>query len=195
VISAQSHFLAAPIVNSQRRHLSSSSSEENEATITNNHTNKQRNIKTDSDSSTKDLQKRKISRSKNKTTTSLALYTHRDSRIKSKCQKVNNEDIYGHNKSFTKEAIVFHNGVDNKITPMTPPKDSKHSTSDSGITSGVSTTEKNNASTTRGRTESSDRERTIKNLEWFKKKVDVARRGYRKRIMLPTPSSSESSDN
>lgn len=56
-------------------------------------------------------------------------------------------------------------------------------TPDSGITSDLSTVEKfeENASRQRNGAESSDCESKLKNLECFKKKVDVARRGYRKR--------------
>lgn len=78
-------------------------------------------------------------------------------------------------------------------------KSRKIHVSDSGITSGNSTNEKCSSAgrnpNDRVRACSSDREQTLKNLERFRKKVDCARRGYRKRVMVPSSkSSSESSD-
>lgn len=147
---------------------------------------------TDSDSSAKETepQKQKALRNKSKTTP----YSRR---IKSKRQKVNNE-IATNCNHVKKEISVSQNGSTKEMTPV---KNLKRLTnSDSGITSGISTVEKGGTSTTEklnprmNRGESSDREKVTKNYEWFKKRVDQARRGYRKRATLPPPSSSDSSD-
>lgn len=80
----------------------------------------------------------------------------------------------------------------NKVTPPTP---------DSGITSGLSTLEKcerNGSAGARNAAETSDHETRVKNLESFKKKIDVARRGYRKRLTphakIAASTASDSSD-
>ena len=165
--------------------------------MNNRNASKRRVTKSDSDSSaTEQQQSRKSTRNKNKaSTSSVASNTRRDGRGKSKRQKVGNDvECNSHSK---KE--LANGGT--KETSMTPEKNARNAaTSDSGITSGISTTEKSNTTvekTTGGRTtraESSDRERIIKNLEWFRKKVETARRGYRKRAMLPSPGNSDSSD-
>ncbi|XP_043271607.1 DDB1- and CUL4-associated factor 5 isoform X2 [Venturia canescens] len=80
----------------------------------------------------------------------------------------------------------------NKISPPTP---------DSGITSCSSTLEKcesNGSSGARNAAENSDHEMRVKHLETFKKKIDVARRGYRKRLTpqakIAASTASDSSD-
>lgn len=154
---------------------------------------KRKSAVTDSDSSAKETepQKQKVLRSKCKS----APYTRR---IKSKRQKTNN-DIANCNNQVKKETAVILNSSTSK--EVTPAKNTRHITnSDSGITSGVSTVEKNRNSTTEklnsrmNKGDSSDCERVTKNYEWFKKRVNQARRGYRKRTTLPPAGSSDSSD-
>ncbi|XP_034941352.1 DDB1- and CUL4-associated factor 5 [Chelonus insularis] len=76
------------------------------------------------------------------------------------------------------------NNVSNKAV-LTPIKKNAKAppTPDSGVTSNVSTIEKCDtaAEAACNGAESSDHERTLKTIECFKKKVDAARKGYRKR--------------
>lgn len=204
ITSRRSRYPPTPLVAEvrQRRSRSSSnssnSSEDNNAKTTiNGDVDKRRTVRTDSDSSSKEVQKRKVTR-KSKAS-SMALMTRRELRVKSKRQKVNTEDSNNHNNNRSTTKETAHNGISKEPT-VTPLKNNKYpGNSDSGIASGISA-DKNNASTaeksnTRGRTNNSDHERSTKNYEWFKKKVDVARRGYKKRTMVPSPpSSSDSSD-
>ena len=78
------------------------------------------------------------------------------------------------------------NGVEqqNGVTPTKNSSKQLTISSDSGITSGVSTAEKNKGSESPYH----------KKLEDYKKRVDNIRRNYRKRVMTPRTSSSESDD-
>ncbi|XP_058809986.1 DDB1- and CUL4-associated factor 5 [Phymastichus coffea] len=202
ISSRRSRYASTPLVvevRQRRSRSSSNSSNSSEDTHTkttiNGDVNKRRSVKTDSDSSSKEVQKRKITR-KTKTS-SMVVHSRRELRVKSKRQKVNAEESSNHNNNRNSSKESIHNGT-SEDSLVTPSKNTRcPMNSDSGIASGmsadksnVSTAEKSNS---RGRTASPDRERTTKNCEWFKKKVDVARRGYRKRTMLPSPSSSSDS--
>ncbi|XP_031786381.1 DDB1- and CUL4-associated factor 5 isoform X1 [Nasonia vitripennis] len=202
VVSSRRSRYTSTVETRQRQSRSSSSSScEDKAVKVQSRTagKRGRYAKTDSDSSTtKETPKRKITRNKSKATaTSSAKQTRRDTRVKSKRQKVSNESetstILG-----KRELTHAQNGAAEKELE-TPTKNSKHMasiTSDSGITSGVSTSEKNNVSTTEklSQRESSERELERKCRETIEKKIDRVRRSYRKRIVAHTPSSSDSSD-
>lgn len=193
-ISAKSRLRKSPTSSCYTSSSSISDSEDNVSRKINfrrSNGEKRKSAITDSDSSAKETepQKHKALRNKNKSTPFNRL-------IKSKRQKINNDVA---NNQVKKEMTVIQHGSKSSYT--TPIKNSKPiSNSDSGITSGVSTVEKNGTSTPEklnlrmNKGESSDRERVTKNYEWFKKRVDQARRGYRKRTTLPPPSSSDSSD-
>lgn len=205
VVSSRRSRYTATVETRQRQSRSSSSSSFEDSVVKGqSHTTEKRAryAKTDSDSSaTKETPKRKVTRNKSKVVPSAMTSNkqRRDSRVKSKRQKVSNEPEIVKSRG-KREPNHVQNGVVEKEM-ATPTKNSKHvaPTSDSGITSGVSTSEKSRLSTIekvpfRSRAESSDRERSIKTHEWFKKKVDGVRRSYRKRTMVQTPSSSDSSD-
>ncbi|KAF7397304.1 hypothetical protein HZH68_008526 [Vespula germanica] len=172
VISRRSRYTTNAIENdSKLSSYSSSSSEEND------NSGKQKHLKTDSDSSIK-TRRKKHRKCKNN--------LKRDSsKSKSKRLKLDND---GEGESIKKEYV---NGTSTTKTQedeiSTPIKKlcKVPSTPDSGITSGVSTVEKNSNEIQKGHNgaESSDHEQKLKSLECFRKKVDVARRSYRNRSM------------
>ncbi|CAK9814260.1 DDB1- and CUL4-associated factor 5 [Anthophora quadrimaculata] len=172
VVSRRSRYVVNAIESDAKHsNYSSSSSEDNDIS------SKRKHSKTDSDTSIK-VHRRKHkkykSNLKNDTT-----------KNKSKRQKIDYDT-----KKKKPDWKIYLNGVNNTTKvqedgPSTPVNKSSKvpSTPDSGITSGVSTSEKNGeqAQKDQNDVESSDHEQKLKNLEYFRKKVDVARRSYRNR--------------
>lgn len=165
---------------------SSSSSEED-----NDHSEKQEHLKTDSDSSIK-TRRKKHRKCKNN--------IKRDSsKSKSKQLQLDND---GGGESIKKECVNGSSTTKTKEDEISTPikKLCKvPSTPDSGITSGVSTIEKNSNEIQKGHNgaESSDHEQNVKSWECFRKKLDVAKRSYRNRstsLSQPISTTTDSSD-
>ncbi|XP_076233654.1 uncharacterized protein LOC143178735 isoform X2 [Calliopsis andreniformis] len=174
VISRRSRYVANTI-ESDAKHssYSSSSSEENDSS------GKRKHSKTDSDTSVK-LHRRKHGKCKSNSRSDTT-------KNKNKRQKLDYDMV--EEKPAWKIYLTSVNA--RKIQedgPSTPVKKSCKvpSTPDSGITSGVSSIEKNGdqAQKEHNDTENSDHEQKLKNLECFRKKVDITRRSYRTRTSL-----------
>ena len=174
VISRRSRYVANTI-ESDTKHssYSSSSSEDND------NSGKRKHSKADSDTSA-EIHRRKHGKCKNS-------WRSDSSKSKTKRPKVD----YDTEEEKPDWKIYLNGGSAAKVEedgPSTPVNDSCKvpSTPDSGITSGVSTVEKNGEQVQKEQNdaESSDHEQKLKNLEFFRKKVDVARRSFRTR---PTP--------
>lgn len=196
VISRRSRYAANTIENEKHsksilreaKHSSDSSSSSEDSDSS----GKRKLSETDSDASVK-VHRKKHRKCKNN--------ARRDAgKSKSKRQKVVNEteDEKAEWKIYLNRLITT-----TKVQgdgPSTPIKKSCKvpSTPDSGITSGVSTVEKSSEQTQKehNEPESSDHEQKLKNLETFRKKVDVARRSYRNRStpLLQALSTTDSSD-
>ncbi|XP_076635534.1 uncharacterized protein LOC143348805 isoform X2 [Colletes latitarsis] len=171
VISRRSRYVTNAI-ESDTKHssYSSSSSEDNESSV------KRKCSKTDSDTSTV-VYRKKHGKCKSNTKSDT-------SKMKRKGPQINYDT-----DDEKQDWKIYLNGVSaTKVQddgPSTPANKSCKvpSTPDSGITSEVSTVEKNGEETQKERNnaESSDHEQKLKNLECFRKKVDVARRSYRNR--------------
>lgn len=143
-------------------------------------------------------------RNKTKATCVASSYSRRDTRSsKNKRQKVSHEAENASNKKTKRDTAVVvtqnpecSTSMETTISTPPPTRSSRRSAgvSDSGVgtiekSGGPSTTERRSRS---GRAESSDRERAAKSYELFSKRVDQARRGYRKRGMpIDTDSSDE----
>ncbi|XP_015609773.1 DDB1- and CUL4-associated factor 5 [Cephus cinctus] len=189
VVSRRSRYAATPVDSDTRRSSrtsnsnctsnsnsntsSNSSSEENISSA------KRRRCKTDSDSSTK-AHRRKQRK--------LKINNRHSESSKSKNKRV----IIADNIRLEDQRVAwkeYSNGTDlGKVEaegPSTPIRKSCKvpPTPDSGITSGMSTLEKHSGAAQKNHNggDSSDLEQKLKNLERFRKKVDVARRGYRNR--------------
>ncbi|XP_076379030.1 uncharacterized protein LOC143259660 [Megalopta genalis] len=173
IISRRSRYVANAI-ESDTKHssYSCSSSDDNDSC------SKRKHSKTDSDTSTT-VHRRKHGKCKSNSRNDV-------NKNKSKRQQQQVDYDTEEEKSDWK---VYLNGVSTtKIQedgPSTPVNKSCKvpSTPDSGITSGVSTVEKNGeqAQKEQNDAESSDHEQKLKSLECFRKKVDVARRSYHNR--------------
>ncbi|KZC10050.1 PREDICTED: DDB1- and CUL4-associated factor 5 [Dufourea novaeangliae] len=171
VISRRSRYVTNAI-ESDTKHssYSSSSSEDNDSS------SKRKRSKPDSDTSTT-VHRRKHGKCKSNSRNDIA-------KSKSKRQQIDCDT--DEEKSDWK---IYLSGVTTtKIqedSPSTPVNKSCKvpSTPDSGITSGVSTVEKNGeeAQKEQNDAESSDHEQKLMSLECFRKKVDVARRSYHNR--------------
>ncbi|XP_012258334.2 DDB1- and CUL4-associated factor 5 [Athalia rosae] len=183
VVSRRSRYSATSIGNDD--HSSSSSEDEG-------FTEKRKNCKDDSDSSIKVPKLKKVRKNNTK---------HEYEENRSKQLKVDNETTKGVVPNLRKDLVnnsiagkrrIEELGTPIKIIPKVPP------TPDSGI-SGVSTVEKSLEEIGKAWIggDSSDHEQKQINLERFRKKVDIARRGYRHRstplTKLPS-STSDSSD-
>ncbi|XP_053994567.1 DDB1- and CUL4-associated factor 5 [Hylaeus volcanicus] len=170
VISRRSRYVTNAIESDAKRSSYSSSSSEDDSS------SKRKHSKTDSDTSTT-VHRRKHGKCKSNSKSDTT-------KNKSKRQQVNYDTEEG-----KPDWKIYLNGVtttkvqeDGPSTPLN--KSCKvPSTPDSGITSEVSTVEKNGEQTQEERNgaESSDHEQKLKNLECFRKKVDVARRSYHNR--------------
>ncbi|KAJ8683820.1 hypothetical protein QAD02_019612 [Eretmocerus hayati] len=144
------------------------------------------------------LKRRKSTRSiKNKATSKLTELPHRSS---NKRQKTNRADTNNRRAHCLKIGVNKECAGENSITPT---KNFKNPvSSDSGVASCVSTVEKtNNVSTEEksasgpcNKSDGSDYERKVRNNACLKIKVDQARLGYKKRVLLPESDSSGSSD-
>ncbi|XP_031833772.1 DDB1- and CUL4-associated factor 5 isoform X2 [Nomia melanderi] len=171
VISRRSRFVANTIESDTKHSSYSCSSSEDSDSCS-----KQKHSKTDSDASTT-IHRRKHGKCKSNSRNDV-------NKSKSKRQQIDYDTE--EEKSDWK---IYLNGVDStKIQedgPSTPVNKSCKvpSTPDSGITSGVSTVEKNGeqAQNEQNDAESSDYKQKLKSLECFRKKVDVARRSYHNR--------------
>lgn len=171
VISRRSRYVANTIESDVKQSSDSSSSSED-----NDSSGKKKHSKIDSDASSK-VQRRKHGKRKTNSRSNTNKNKNKWVRIQydSDEEKLKwNISLKGVNKTKIQEdgpPMLVNNSC--KI-PSTP---------DSGITSGVSTIEKNSEEAQKGQNdpESSDHEQKLKNLERFRKKVDVARRSYRNR--------------
>ncbi|XP_034174648.2 DDB1- and CUL4-associated factor 5 isoform X2 [Osmia lignaria lignaria] len=168
VVSRRSQYVVNPIESDVKHsNYSSSSSEDNDSS------GKRKYAKIDSDTSSK-VHRRKHKKCKNNSKNDAT-------KNKSKRQKFEYDT-----KKEKPDWKSYLNGVSTtKVQedgPSTPVNKTCKvpSTPDSGITSGVSTTEKHyeQAQKEQNDAESSDHEQKLKNLEYFRKKVDVARRSY-----------------
>lgn len=168
VVSRRSQYVVNPIESDVKHsNYSSSSSEDNDSS------GKRKYAKIDSDTSSK-VHRRKHKKCKNNS-------KNDTTKNKSKRQKFEYDT-----KKKKPDWKSYLNGVSTtKVQedgPSTPVNKTCKvpSTPDSGITSGVSTTEKHyeQAQKEQNDAESSDHEQKLKNLEYFRKKVDVARRSY-----------------
>ena len=168
VVSRRSQYVVNPIESDVKHsNYSSSSSEDNDSS------GKRKYAKIDSDTSSK-VHRRKHKKCKNNSKNDAT-------KNKSKRQKFEYDT-----KKKKPDWKSYLNGVSTtKVQedgPSTPVNKTCKvpSTPDSGITSGVSTTEKHyeQAQKEQNDAESSDHEQKLKNLEYFRKKVDVARRSY-----------------
>lgn len=167
VVSRRSQYVVNAIESDAKHsNYSSSSSEDNDSS------GKRKYAKIDSDTSTK-IHRRKHKKCKNNS-------KNDTTKNKSKRQKFDYDT-----KKKKPDWKSYLNGVSTtKVQedgPSTPVNKSCKvpSTPDSGITSGVSTTEKHEQTQKdQNDAESSDHEQKLKNLEYFRKKVDVARRSY-----------------
>ncbi|XP_076749837.1 DDB1- and CUL4-associated factor 5 isoform X1 [Xylocopa sonorina] len=172
VVSRRSRYVVNAIESDAKHsNYSSSSSEDNDVS------GKRKHLKTDSDTSIK-VHRRKHKKCKSNSKSD-------SSKNKSKRQKIDYDA-----KKKKSDWKIYLNGVNNTTRvqegcPSTPVNKSSKvpSTPDSGITSGMSTSEKNGEQAQKDQNdgESSDHEQKLKNLEYFRKKVDVARRSYRNR--------------
>ncbi|XP_033360392.1 DDB1- and CUL4-associated factor 5 [Bombus vosnesenskii] len=171
VVSRRSRYVVHIEREAKHSNYSSSSSEDNDIS------GKRKHSKTDSDTSTK-VHRRKHKKCKSNS-------KNDSTKNKSKRQKI---DYDTKKKKSGRDWKLYLNDVSNAIKiqkdgPSVPVNKSSKvpSTPDSGITSGVSTSEKNGeqAQKDQNDAESSDHEQKLKNLEYFRKKVNVVRRSYR----------------
>lgn len=171
VVSRRSRYVVHIEREAKHSNYSSSSSEDNDIS------GKRKHSKTDSDTSTK-VHRRKHKKCKSNSKSD-------STKNKSKRQKI---DYDTKKKKSGRDWKLYLNDVSNAIKiqkdgPSVPVNKSSKvpSTPDSGITSGVSTSEKNGeqAQKDQNDAESSDHEQKLKNLEYFRKKVNVVRRSYR----------------
>ncbi|XP_033228177.1 DDB1- and CUL4-associated factor 5 isoform X2 [Belonocnema kinseyi] len=179
VISRRSRYTSTP-VECNPRNSSSSSSDDNdiESSV------KRKTPKTDSDSSSK-THRRKHRKCKNNVM--LKIMGGKNSRKKQKVENETDEEWWKDMVNGSKTDTAERQETPVKRTSRIPP------TSDSGITSGVSTAEKSRASVqNNGKdSESSDHEQNLKSLENFRKKVDATKRSYRKRTQSVSSDSSD----
>lgn len=172
VVSRRSRYVVNAIESDGKHsNYSSSSSEDNDVS------SKRKHSKTDSDTSTK------VHRKKHKKCKGIP--KNDVTKNKSKRQKIDYDT-----KEKETNWKIYLNGVNNTTKvqedgPSTPVNKANKvpSTPDSGITSGVSTTEKNGEQTQKDQNEaeSSDHEQKLRKLEYFRKKLDVARRTFHNR--------------
>ncbi|XP_012286907.1 DDB1- and CUL4-associated factor 5 isoform X2 [Orussus abietinus] len=191
LVSRRSRYAANPIESDTRNSSNSSSSTDENG----GNSRQQKRAKTDFDSSSKG-HRRKRRKYKNSKCDS--------GKSKSKRLKVE-DDTDGETPRDVSSGKVYVNGTSSEkvvgdSSSVTPLKEWCRAllTPDSGITSGVSTSEKFSGAMQKARNgaETSDHEQKVKNLECFRKKVDVARRGYRNRStpLSQTLSTTDSSD-
>ncbi|XP_015183769.1 PREDICTED: DDB1- and CUL4-associated factor 5 [Polistes dominula] len=189
VISRRSRYNTTNAIENDSKLLSSYSSSSSEE---NDHSGKQKHLKTDSDSSIK-ARRKKHRKCKNN--------IKRDSNKNKRKQFQLDNDGGGDSikKEYVNGTSTTRNNQEDEISTPVKKLCKVPSTPDSGITSGVSTIEKNNHEIQKGHNgaESSDHEQNLKTLECFRKKVDVAKRSYRNRstpLTQPISTTTDSSD-